>query len=164
MDINACGFWQEVLILVIVSMLAYFCFLEQLLVGDIGTSAIALSLLFSYVLGLQSSMASSTMVKRQFVWLYAAIQFSFVVIFAHVFYDLIRIHPVLAILLATFAGCGVVMCARSVLVEVLRLRRRWVARSNNQADSEPVLHQETQPTSSSHVQTEIRNVEASSGN
>ncbi|KAM0022908.1 hypothetical protein Hdeb2414_s0023g00633791 [Helianthus debilis subsp. tardiflorus] len=138
MDINACEFWQEVLILVIVSMLAYFCFLEQLLVGDI--------------------------VKRQFVWLYAAIQFSFVVIFAHVFYDLIRIHPVLAILLATFAGCGVVMCARSVLVEVLRLRRRWVARSNNQADSEPVLHQETQPTSSSHVQTEIRNVEASSGN
>ncbi|MFS8011797.1 hypothetical protein Hanom_Chr14g01313301 [Helianthus anomalus] len=51
----------EVLILVIVSMLAYFCFLEQLLVGDMGTSAIALSLPFSYVLGLRSSMASSTM-------------------------------------------------------------------------------------------------------
>ncbi|MFS8011799.1 putative Zinc finger, RING-CH-type, Zinc finger, RING/FYVE/PHD-type [Helianthus anomalus] len=168
MDINAYGdiyrVWQEVPILVIVSMLAYFCFLEQLLVGDMGTSAIALSLPFSCVLGLLSSMTSSTMVKRQFVWLYAAIQFSFLVIFAHVFYDLIRIHPVLAILLATFAGCGIVMCASSVLVEVLRLRRRWLARSNNQADSEPVLYQETQPTSSSHVQTEIRNVEASSGN
>ncbi|KAF5770204.1 putative E3 ubiquitin-protein ligase MARCH [Helianthus annuus] len=110
------------------------------LVGDMGTSAIALSLLFSCVLGLLSSMTSSTMVKRQFVWLYAAIQFSFVVIFAHVFYDLIHINPVLSILLATFAGCGVVMCASSVLVEVLRLRRRWLARSNNQTDSEPILH------------------------
>uniref|UniRef100_A0A251SKM5 Uncharacterized protein n=1 Tax=Helianthus annuus TaxID=4232 RepID=A0A251SKM5_HELAN len=81
-----------------------------------------------------------SIMKRQFVWLYAAIQFSFVVIFAHVFYDLIHINPVLSILLATFAGCGVVMCASSVLVEVLRLRRRWLARSNNQTDSEPILH------------------------
>ncbi|KAJ0841390.1 putative E3 ubiquitin-protein ligase MARCH [Helianthus annuus] len=88
-------------------------------VGDMSTSAIALSLPFSCALGLLSSMTSSTMVKRQSVWLYAAIQFSFVVIFAHVFYDLIHIHPVLSILLATFAGCGVVMCAGSVLVEVL---------------------------------------------
>ncbi|KAK9061531.1 hypothetical protein SSX86_018713 [Deinandra increscens subsp. villosa] len=152
--------WQEVPILVIVSMLAYFCFLEQLLVGDMGTGAIALSLPFSCVLGLLSSMTSSTMVRRNFVWVYAAVQFSFVVIFAHIFYDLIRIHPVLAILLATFAGCGVVMCGSSVLVEVLRLRRRWLARSNNQSeDSRP---QEPQSASSSHVDT--GNVEASSRN
>ncbi|KAI7740801.1 hypothetical protein M8C21_018420 [Ambrosia artemisiifolia] len=163
MDVNAYGVWQEVPILVIVSMLAYFCFLEQLLVRDMGTGAIALSLPFSCVLGLLSSMTSSTMVKRNFVWLYASIQFSFVVIFAHVFYDVIHIHPVLSILLATFAGCGVVMCGSSVLVEVLRLRRRWLARSNNQTDSRPALHQEPQPTSSSHVdgqhRTEIGNVE-----
>ncbi|KAL8247330.1 hypothetical protein R6Q59_008546 [Mikania micrantha] len=110
-EINAYGdiyrVWQEVPILVIVSMLSYFCFLEQLLVGDMGTSAIALSLPFSCVLGLLTSMTSSTMVKRNFVWFYAAVQFSFVVIFAHVFYNVIHIHPVLSILLATFAGCGV---------------------------------------------------------
>ncbi|KAI3793738.1 hypothetical protein L1987_36360 [Smallanthus sonchifolius] len=170
MDVNGYGdiyrVWQEVPILVIVSMLAYFCFLEQLLVGDMGTGAIALSLPFSCVLGLLTSMTSSTMVKRKFVWLYASTQFSFVVIFAHVFYNLIRIHPVLSILLATFAGCGVVMCGSSVLVEVLRLRRRWLARSNNHTDSRPVLHQEQQSTSSSRVddqpRTEIRDIEASS--
>ncbi|XP_076938505.1 uncharacterized protein LOC143606712 isoform X4 [Bidens hawaiensis] len=167
-DVNAYGVWQEVPILVIVSMLAYFCFLEQLLVRDIGTSAIALSLPFSCVLGLLTSMTSSTMVKRNFVWLYASVQFSFVVIFAHIFYDLIRIHQVLAILLATFAGCGVVMCGSSILVEVLRLRRRWLAQSNNQTGSRAVLHQEPQPMPSSHVdgqhRVEIGNIEASGGN
>lgn len=173
MEINGYGdlyrVWQEVPILVIVSMLAYFCFLEQLLVGKLGTGAIALSLPFSCVLGLLSSMTSSTMVKRRFVWLYASIQFSFVVLFAHIFYNLINIQPVLSILLATFAGCGVVMCGSSIFVEVLRLRRRWIARSiaNHQNDSRVVLHPEApnQASSSSNGdvmhQTETGSREAS---
>ncbi|XP_071711870.1 uncharacterized protein [Rutidosis leptorrhynchoides] len=96
LEINAYGdvyrVWQEVPILVIVSMLAYFCFIEQLLVGNMGTSAIALSLPFSCVLGLLSSMTSSTMVRRRFVWLYSLIQFAFVVIFAHIFYSVVSIN------------------------------------------------------------------------
>ncbi|XP_076944526.1 uncharacterized protein LOC143615233 [Bidens hawaiensis] len=118
--------WQEVPILVIVSMLAYFCFIEQLLIGNMGTSAIALSLPFSCVLGLLSSMTSSTMVKRRFVWLYASIQFALVVIFAHIFYSLVHVQPVLSILLATFAGCGIAMSGSSIIVEILRLKRRWL--------------------------------------
>ncbi|XP_050935970.1 uncharacterized protein LOC103501900 isoform X4 [Cucumis melo] len=60
-DVNGYRVWQEVPVLVIVSMLAYFCFLEQLLVGKMGSGAIAISLPFSCVLGLLSSMTSSTM-------------------------------------------------------------------------------------------------------
>ncbi|XP_022731654.1 probable E3 ubiquitin-protein ligase MARCH10 isoform X2 [Durio zibethinus] len=60
-DVHAYRIWQEVPVLVIVSMLAYFCFLEQLLVGKMGTGAIAISLPFSCVLGLLASMTSSTM-------------------------------------------------------------------------------------------------------
>ncbi|KAL4591519.1 hypothetical protein LXL04_004487 [Taraxacum kok-saghyz] len=145
--------WQEVPILVIVSMLAYFCFIEQLLVGDMGTSAIALSLPFSCVLGLLSSMTSSTMVKRRFVWLYASVQFAFVVIFAHIFYSVVHVQPVLSILLATFAGCGVAMSGSSIIVEFLRFRNRWLhGRSDQQMNSQIVLRQEprrTQTASSS---------------
>ncbi|XVF46357.1 hypothetical protein PTKIN_Ptkin03bG0020500 [Pterospermum kingtungense] len=88
-DVHGYRVWQEVPILVIVSMLAYFCFLEQLMVGKMGTGAIAISLPFSCVLGLLSSMTSSTMVTRRFVWVYASIQFALVVFFAHIFYSLV---------------------------------------------------------------------------
>ncbi|KAM0996560.1 hypothetical protein ACFX13_006594 [Malus domestica] len=117
--------WQEVPVLVIVSMLAYFCFLEQLLVEKMGTGAIAISLPFSCVLGLLSSMTSSTMVQRRFVWVYASVQFALVVLFAHIFYSMVRVQAVLCILLATFAGLGVAMSGSSIIIEFLRWRRRW---------------------------------------
>ncbi|VFQ85075.1 unnamed protein product [Cuscuta campestris] len=114
---------QEVPVLVIVSMLAYFCFLEQLLVGKMGTSAIAISLPFSCVLGLLGSMTSSTMVMKRFVWVYASVQFAFVVLFAHIFYTLVHVQAVLSILLSIFAGFGVAMSGSSILVEYFRWRR-----------------------------------------
>ncbi|KAJ7980985.1 RING/U-box protein [Quillaja saponaria] len=126
-DINGYRIWQEVPVLVIVSMLAYFCFLEQLLVEKMGTGAIAISLPFSCVLGLLSSMTSSIMVKSRFIWVYASIQFALVVLFAHIFYSLVHVQAVLSILLATFAGFGVAMSGSSIIVEFLRWRSRWQA-------------------------------------
>ncbi|CAL5422388.1 unnamed protein product [Camellia sinensis] len=79
---------QDVPVLVIVSMLAYFCFLEQLLVMKMGSGAIAISLPFSCILGLFASITSTTMVRRKFAWLYAIVQFGLVVLFAHLFYTL----------------------------------------------------------------------------
>ncbi|XP_020083835.1 uncharacterized protein LOC109707147 isoform X4 [Ananas comosus] len=57
--------WHDIPILVIVSMLAYFCFLEELLVADNGTAALAISVPFSAILGLFSSMTSSAMVMKR---------------------------------------------------------------------------------------------------
>ncbi|XP_052184426.1 uncharacterized protein LOC127796370 isoform X2 [Diospyros lotus] len=124
MELHAHRVWQEVPILVIVSTLAYFCFLEQLLVGKMGASAVAISLPFSCVLGLLSSMTSSTMVNRRFVWFYASVQFALVVVFAHIFYSLIHVQAVLSILFSTFAGFGIAMSGSSIYIEILRWRRR----------------------------------------
>ncbi|KAI4334409.1 hypothetical protein L6164_019107 [Bauhinia variegata] len=135
-DVNGYRVWQEVPVLVIVSMLAYFCFLEQLLVGKMGTGAIAISLPFSCVLGLLSSMTSSTMVKSRFIWIYASVQFALVVLFAHLFYSLVHVQAVVSILLATFAGFGVVMSGSSILVEFFRWRRRWQVLSDQQHGSQ----------------------------
>ncbi|XP_042046042.1 uncharacterized protein LOC121792234 [Salvia splendens] len=117
--------WQDVPVLVIVSMLAYFCFLEQLLVKKMGSSAIAISLPFSCILGLLASMTSTTMVRRKYAWLYATIQFTMVVIFAHIFYSVLHVQAVLSVLLATFAGFGGAMCGTSILFEILKWRRTW---------------------------------------
>ncbi|KAK7312562.1 hypothetical protein VNO77_36506 [Canavalia gladiata] len=137
-DVNGYRVWQEVPVLVIVSMLAYFCFLEQLLVGKMGTGAIAISLPFSCVLGLLSSMTSSTMVKSRFIWIYASVQFALVVLFAHIFYSLVHVQAVLSILLATFAGFGVVMSGSSILVEFFRWRRRLQALSEQRHGPQPM--------------------------
>lgn len=138
MELHGYRMWQEVPVLVIVSMLAYFCFLEQLLVGKMGTNAIAISLPFSCLLGLLSSMTSSTMVKSQYVWIYASFQFSMVVLFAHMFYTLVRLQPILAVLFATFAGFGIAMSVSSIIVEFLRWRRRRNARSAQSRISQAV--------------------------
>uniref|UniRef100_A0A7N0R8P7 RING-CH-type domain-containing protein n=1 Tax=Kalanchoe fedtschenkoi TaxID=63787 RepID=A0A7N0R8P7_KALFE len=118
--------WNDVPILTLVSMLAYFCFLEELLViaGKMSTSAISVSLPFSCLLGLLSSMASCMLVRRRFIWLYAATQFAFVALFAHIFYSVVRMQAILAILLATFAGLGVTATGNYVLIELLGWRRR----------------------------------------
>jgi hypothetical protein len=138
LEINGYRVWQEVPILVIVSMLAYFCFLEQLLVGKMGTGAVTISLPFSCVLGLLASMTSSTMVKRRFVWVYASVQFALVVLFAHVFYTLIHVQSVLSILLSTFAGFGIAMSGSSILVEFFRWRRHWRAQADQRNGSQLV--------------------------
>ncbi|CAN6993592.1 unnamed protein product [Brassica oleracea var. botrytis] len=146
LDITGYRVWQEIPVLVIISMLAYFCFLEQLLVEKMGTSAIAISLPFSCILGLLASMTASTMVMRRSVWIYASVQFALVVLFAHVFYSVVELQPVLSVLLSTFAGFGVCICGSSVMVEFVRWKRRWRARS---LDQQQLNHAQT-PTTSQH--------------
>ncbi|KAL3616431.1 hypothetical protein CASFOL_039821 [Castilleja foliolosa] len=121
--INGYTVWQDVPILVIVSMLTYFCFLEQLLVGKMGSSAIEISLPFSCVLALLASTTSSIMVTRRFVWVYASIQFVLVVLFGHIFYSFAHVQAVVSVLLSVLAGFGVTMGLSSTLVEILRWRR-----------------------------------------
>ncbi|KAL5718904.1 hypothetical protein ACHQM5_011758 [Ranunculus cassubicifolius] len=146
--------WQDVPVLVIVSMLAYFCFLEQLLVTKMGTGAIAISLPFSCILGLLASMTSSTMVVRKFVWVYAAVQFILVVLFAHLFYSLLHMQAVLSILLSTFAGFGVAMSVNSILIEVLRWRqRRRMLLRDTSRPSQFTVQQERLPEAGQAPQT-----------
>lgn len=119
------GVWQHgtTPILVIVSMLAYFCFLEQLLVGDHGTAALAISLPFAGVLGLFSSLTTTKMVSRRYLWIYSALQFLFIVLFTHLFYRYVRLQAVIAIILATFAGFGVAICSNAIIVQIIRWKQ-----------------------------------------
>ncbi|KAK2972138.1 hypothetical protein RJ640_007199 [Escallonia rubra] len=147
--------WQDVPVLVIVSMLAYFCFLEQLLVTKMGSGAIAISLPFSCMLGLLASMTSTTMVRRRYAWIYATVQFGLVVLFAHVFYMLLHVQAVLSVFIATLAGFGGAMCGTSLLYEVLKWRRRWQARSNPQPGSQEVMQPQQSSETSQTPQTDF---------
>ncbi|KEH30048.1 RING/U-box protein, putative [Medicago truncatula] len=137
-----------------------------------GTGAIAISLPFSCVLGLLSSMTSSTMVMSRFIWIYASFQFALVVLFAHIFYSLVHVQAVLSILLATFAGFGVVMSGSSMLVEFFRWRRRWQASLEQQHGPLPMTQAGQQPRTvttprsgqSNHNQSVVQNQQDSNQN
>ncbi|KAF3660925.1 putative N-acetyl-D-glucosamine kinase-like [Capsicum annuum] len=122
--------WQDVPILVMVSMLAYFCFLEQLLVSDLGARALAISLPFSCVLGLLSSMIASTMVSKSYIWAYASFQFAIVILFAHIFYAVLNVSALLSVLLSSFTGFGIAISTNSLLIEYLRWRASRRLRSS----------------------------------
>ncbi|CAD5194976.1 unnamed protein product [Musa acuminata subsp. malaccensis] len=117
-------FSHEMPVLVIISMLAYFCFLEQLLVADVGTAALAISVPFSCILGVFASLTASTMVMKRFVWIYATVQFMLVVFFAHLFYSYLHMQVIISIVLAMFAGFGVAMSGNTIAIESWRWRRR----------------------------------------
>ncbi|KAL5211227.1 hypothetical protein ABZP36_022074 [Zizania latifolia] len=120
--LQAYRFWQETPVLAMVSMLAYFCFLEQLLATDMRSRALAISLIFSCLLGIFSSMVASTMATDKYLWTFASFQFGFVILFAHIFYNVLRMGAVLALLLASFTGFGVAIGTNAMLIEYLRWR------------------------------------------
>ncbi|KAL2327142.1 hypothetical protein Fmac_020569 [Flemingia macrophylla] len=122
--------WQDVSVLVLVSMLAYFCFLEELLVSDLGTRALAISLPFSCVLGLLSSMIASTMVSGSYMWAYACFQFATVILFAHVFYTILNVTAILSVILSSFTGFGISISLNSLLTEYIRWRTRRLIQSS----------------------------------
>ncbi|EXC35018.1 putative E3 ubiquitin-protein ligase MARCH10 [Morus notabilis] len=124
--------WQDIPVLVMVSMLAYFCFLEQLLVSDLGPRALAISLPFSCVLGILSSMIASTMVSRSYIWAYASFQFAIVILFAHIFYTILNVNPILSVLLSSFTGFGIAISTNTLLVEYLRWRTNRQLQSTRQ--------------------------------
>ncbi|KAL8140467.1 hypothetical protein V2J09_006488 [Rumex salicifolius] len=146
--------WEEVPVLVVVSMLSHFCFLEQLLVkiimiarvlilhtfitlnsslsflvkvANMGSAAIAVSLPFSCVMGLLSSMTSSMMgnlaINSVLRTTEEEIRLDLCV---HTVWagGYVHLQAILVILLATFAGFGAAMSVSSIVVEFLRWRRR----------------------------------------
>uniref|UniRef100_A0A453SX55 Uncharacterized protein n=1 Tax=Aegilops tauschii subsp. strangulata TaxID=200361 RepID=A0A453SX55_AEGTS len=58
-------------------------------VTDLQSRAIAVSLPFSCVLGLLSSLIASTMVTKSYLWAYSSFQHVIVILFAYIFYNVV---------------------------------------------------------------------------
>ncbi|XP_022940078.1 uncharacterized protein LOC111445808 isoform X1 [Cucurbita moschata] len=123
---------QDISVLVLVSILSYFGFLEQLLVPNMGPRALAISFPFSCALGVLSSMIASTMVSKAYIWAYACFQFAIVILFAHVYYAILNMNAVLSVFLSALTGFGVAICINSLLIEYLKWRRSRLLRSADQ--------------------------------
>ncbi|KAJ7525765.1 hypothetical protein O6H91_17G065100 [Diphasiastrum complanatum] len=129
--------WQDIPVLVMISMLGYFCVLEQLLASTMGATALAIALPFACILGLLASITASTLVSRKYIWAYAVMQLSLVILLSHVFYSVVRLQAVLSILLAALAGFGIAMSINAIILEYVSWRKERTQRLAGSAASAP---------------------------
>lgn len=132
--VNRVSVWQDIPVMAIISTMAYFCFIEQLLVNKLGTKALAISIPFSIIIGLLASVTTIALVTKRYIWLYASAQFALVCMFGYVFFFMTKLEAVLAVLLAAFSGFGVAMTSNALILEYMHWKT-YTARRAQQAAS-----------------------------